>query len=147
MVAHNRQSSELPLAHRPCTVQDLAMAQMVRCVYPAYMTAEPIQPTADPGRSPAAIRDALPGADRPEFARSYAAAIDEARRTWSLQPVETALEQWRRIAVLSRETNHRAALHDGLQLLAGDDVALYPVDTGAIEALRRGELPATWPTT
>jgi hypothetical protein len=40
------------------------------------MTAEPIQPAADPGRSPAAIRDVLQAADRAEFARSWAAALD-----------------------------------------------------------------------
>ena len=111
-------------------------------VRPGSMTAEHIQPASDPGRSPAAIRDALPAADRAEFARSYAAALEEARRTWSLQPVDAALEQWRRIAVLAREPKHRAALDDGLQLLAGGDVALYPLDAGALEALRRGELPA-----
>lgn len=59
------------------------------------MTAQPIQPPADPGRNPAAIRDMLPAADRADFAAAYAAALDEARRTWSLQPVDEVLEQWR----------------------------------------------------
>lgn len=108
-----------------------------------YMTAESIQPPADPGRNPAAIRDMLPPGDRADFGRFYAAALDEARRTWSLNPVDEVLEQWRRIAILSQSPGHKKALEDGLRLLAGDDVPLYRVD---LEALRRGELPASWPT-
>jgi len=107
------------------------------------MTAEPIQPAADPGRSPAAIRDALPAADRAEFARSWAAALDEARRTWSLQPVDEVLEQWRRIVVLSRSPGHAEGLEHGRRFLAGEDVPVYAVD---LDALRRGEVPASWPT-
>ena len=71
------------------------------------MTAEPIQPSADPGRDPAAIRDMLPAADRADFAAAYAGALEEARRSWSLQPVDGVLEQWRRIAILSRSPGHR----------------------------------------
>lgn len=66
------------------------------------MSAEPVQSPADPGRNPAAIRDMLPVGDRADFGRSYAAALDEAKRTWSMQPVDNALEQWRRIAIFSR---------------------------------------------
>ena len=107
------------------------------------MTAEPIQPAADPGRSPAAIRDALPAADRAEFARSWTAALDEARRTWSLRPVDEVLEQWRRIAVLSRSPGHAEGLEHARRFLAGEDVPVYDVD---LDALRRGEVPASWPT-
>jgi hypothetical protein len=60
--------------------QGRAAAPMLR-----YMTAEPIQPAASPGRNPAAIRDALPAGERAEFARAYETALEEARRTWSLQ--------------------------------------------------------------
>lgn len=69
-----------------------------------------IQSAADPGRSPAAIHDALPAVGRAEFARSWEAALNEARRTWSLEPVDEVLEQWRRIAVLSRSPGHAEGL-------------------------------------
>jgi Family of unknown function (DUF6247) len=107
------------------------------------MSAEPIQPPADPGRNPAAIRDMLPAADRADFGRFYAAALEEARRTWSLQPVDDVLEQWRRIAILSRSPGHAESLEHARRFLAGEDVPVYPVD---LEALRRGEIPAAWPT-
>jgi hypothetical protein len=96
------------------------------------MTAEPIQPAADPGRSPAAIRDALLAADRAEFARSYGAALDEARRTWSLQPVDEVLEQWRRIAVLSRSPGHAEGLEHARRLLAGEYAPTRPADLDAL---------------
>lgn len=67
-----------------------------------YVAADPIQPPDDPGRSPDAIRDMLAAGDRAEFARCYAGALEEARRDWSLQPVDDILEQWRRIAMRSR---------------------------------------------
>lgn len=107
------------------------------------MTAEPIQPPADPGRNPAAIRDMLPAADRADFARFYAAALDEARRAWSLQPVEDVLEQWRRIAILSRSPGHAEAMEHARRFLAGEDLPVYEVD---LDALRRGDTPAAWPT-
>jgi hypothetical protein len=107
------------------------------------MTAEPIQPPADPGRNPAAIRDMLPAADRADFAAAYAAALEEARRTWGLQPVDEVLEQWRRIAVLSRSPGHAESLEHARRFPAGEDVPVYAVD---LEALRRGEIPAAWPT-
>lgn len=107
------------------------------------MTAEPIQPPSDPGRSPAAIRDMLPAADRADFGRSYAAALGEARRTWSLQSVDDVLEQWRRIAILSRSPGHAESLERAGRFLAGEDIPVYAVD---LEALRRGEIPASWPT-
>jgi len=107
------------------------------------MTAEPIQPVPDPGRNPARIRDMLPAADRADFGRSYAAALEEARRTWSLQQVDEVLEQWRRIAILSRSPGHAESLEHARRFLAGEDVPVYEVD---LEALRRGEIPAAWPT-
>jgi hypothetical protein len=107
------------------------------------MTAEPIQPPADPGRSPAVIRDQLRAVDRAEFARAYAAALEDARRTWSLQPVDDVLEQWRRIALLSRSPGHAGALEEARRFLAGEDVRSYPV---GLEALRSGDIPSSWPT-
>jgi hypothetical protein len=80
----------------------------------------------------------LPVADREDFARFYAAALDEARRTWSLQPVDEVLEQWRRIAIFSRVPGHADALQRGLRMLAGEDVPVHPVD---LDALRDGGLP------
>jgi uncharacterized protein YbjT (DUF2867 family) len=99
------------------------------------MTAEPIQPPADPGRNPAAIRDMLPACDREDFARFYAAALDEARRTWDLGPVDEVLEQWRRIAIFSRQPGHSDAIQRGLRMLAGEDVPARLVD---LDALRDG---------
>jgi hypothetical protein len=93
-------------------------------------------------RSAAPIRDMLPAAGRADFAASYAAALDEARRTWSLQQVDDVLEQWRRIAILSRSPEHAESLEHARRFLAGEDVPLYAVD---LEALRRGEIPAAWP--
>jgi hypothetical protein len=108
-----------------------------RCEWPILrsMTAEPIQPPGDPGRNPAAIRDMLPAADRADFARFYADALDEARRTWSLRPVDDILEQWRRIAMFSRVPGHADAIRRGLRMLHGEDVPVHPVD---LDALRNG---------
>lgn len=102
---------------------------MLRC-----MTAEPIRPPADPGRSPAAIRDLLPALDRAEFARRWAAALEEARRNWTIQPVDEVLEQWRRIALLSRLPGHGRALEHARALLDGDDAPTFPADLDALLA-------------
>jgi hypothetical protein len=96
------------------------------------MTAEPIRSPADPGRNPAAIRDMLPAKDRADFAGFYAAALDEARRTWSLQPVDELLEQWRRIAIFSRQPGHAEAVQRGLRMLAGEELPARVVDTDAL---------------
>ena len=96
------------------------------------MTAEPIRHPADPGRDPAAIRDMLPAADRADFGRSYAAALEEARRTWSLRPVDSVLEQWRRIAILSQSPDHAQALEHARRLLAGQDAPTVPADLDAL---------------
>ena len=72
------------------------------------MTAEHSQPRpVNPGHDPAAIRAALPADDRADFERSYAEALDEAKRTFSLEPVAATLEQWRRRAVLRQSPHHR----------------------------------------
>lgn len=105
------------------------------------MTAEPVGRPTDPGRDPAAIRDMLPPSDRADFARFYAEALEAARLTWSLQPVEETLEQWRRIAILSSSPGHGQAMEHGRRLLAGDDVPVYPVDLevlGRVTSRRRG---------
>ena len=107
------------------------------------MTAEPVGRPVDPGTDPAAIRDMLPPGDRADFARFYAEALEAARLTWSLQPVEEMLEQWRRIAILSASRGHAEAMEHGRRVLAGDDVPVYPAD---LEALGRGDVPASWPT-
>ena len=111
--------------------------------YPGVMTAEPVGRPSDPGRDPAAIRDMLPPADRADFARFYAEALEAARLSWSLQPVEDTLEQWRRIAILSGSPGHAEAMEHGRRLLRGDDVPVLAVD---LEALGRGDVPASWPT-
>jgi beta-phosphoglucomutase-like phosphatase (HAD superfamily) len=85
----------------------------------------------------------LPPRDRADFARFYAEALEAARLTWTLQPVEETLEQWRRIAVLSGSPGHAEAIEHGRQVLGGDDVPAYDVD---LEALGRGDAPASWPT-
>lgn len=100
------------------------------------MTAEPIRPPADPGRNPAAIRDMLPAGDRADFARFYSAALDEARRAWSLQPVDEVLEQWRRIAVFSRQPGHTEAIQRGLRMIAGEEIPTRVVD---LDTLREGD--------
>jgi Family of unknown function (DUF6247) len=102
------------------------------------MTAEPIGPPADPGKNPAAIRDMLPPGDRADFARFYAEALEEARRSWSLQPVDETLEQWRRIAIFSQVPGHAEAIGRGLRMLNGEDVPVFPVD---LDRLRDGSWP------
>ena len=73
-----------------------------------YMSAERMQPgPVNPGHDPAAIRAALPADDRADFEQSYAKALDEAKRTFSLEPVAVALEQWRRTAVLKQSPHYR----------------------------------------
>lgn len=96
------------------------------------MTADPVQPAGDPGKDPAAIRRMLPAAERIEFERSFAAALDSARRTFSLTPVDQVLEQWRRITVLSRAPGHAQALEHARRLLAGEDVLTVPADLDAL---------------
>jgi hypothetical protein len=98
----------------------------------------------NPGHDPAAIRAVLPAGDRGDFERFYGAALDEAKRTFSLEPVTALLEQWRRIAVLKQSPRHDEAIETGLQLLAGEDVPLFEVD---LDALARGERPAAWSAT
>jgi hypothetical protein len=112
-------------------------------LYAGGMTAEPIGRPVDPGRDPAAIRDMLPPRDRADFTRFYAEALEAARLNWSLRPVEETLEQWRRIAILSRPPGHAEAMDHGRRLLAGDDVPVHAVD---LEALGHGDVPASWPT-
>ena len=102
------------------------------------MTAEPIGRPADPGRDPAAIRDMLPPGDRADFARSYAEALDEARRSWGLQPVEETLEQWRRIAIFSQVPGHAEAISRGLRMLNGEDLPVHHVD---LDGLRNESWP------
>lgn len=85
----------------------------------------------------------LPPADRADFARFYAEALEAARLTCSLQPVEETLEKWRRIAILSPSPGHAEAMEHGQRLLGGDDVPVYAVD---LEALGRRDVPASWPT-
>jgi hypothetical protein len=63
----------------------------------------------------------LPARDRADFARFYSAALDEARRTWSLQSVDEVLEQWRRIAIFSGQPSHAESVQRGLRMLAGED--------------------------
>jgi hypothetical protein len=65
----------------------------------------------------------LPAADRADFARFYAAALEEARRTWSLQPGRHRSGQWRRIAILSRSSGHEERLEGVGRLLCKDDHA------------------------
>lgn len=97
------------------------------------MTAEPIsQPPRDPGRNPGAIRETLPVADRGEFERLYAAALDEAKRAFDLEPVTAMLEQWRRIAIFSQVPGHTEAMEHGLRFLAGEDVPFVRVDLDAL---------------
>lgn len=99
------------------------------------MTVEPIRSPTNPGRDPAAIRDMLPARDRADFARFYFGALDQARRTWSLQPVDEVLEQWRRIAIFSRQPGHAESVQRGLRMLAGEDLPARVMDT---DALREG---------
>jgi hypothetical protein len=96
------------------------------------MTAEPVPPARDPGRNPAAIRDALPHADRADFERFYAGALDEAKRTYTLEPVESVLEQWRRIVILSASPGHAEAMEHARRLLAGEDAPVIPADLTAL---------------
>lgn len=74
----------------------------------------------------------LPAADRADFGRCYVAALEEARRTWSLQPVEEVLEQWRRIALFSRTPGHPLALEHARKILAGEDVPTVPANLDAL---------------
>ncbi len=72
------------------------------------MSAERAQPRpVNPGHDPAAIRAVLPADDRPDFERSYAEALDEAKRTFSPEPVAATLEQWRGTTVLKQSPHHR----------------------------------------
>jgi hypothetical protein len=91
--------------------------------------------SAGPGRNPAAIRDLLPARDRTDFAKFFSAALDEARRIWSLQPVDEVLEQWRRIAIFSRQPGHAESVQRGLRMLAGEDL---PARVTYMDALREG---------
>jgi Family of unknown function (DUF6247) len=51
------------------------------------MTAEHVElGLVNPGHDPAAIRAVLPAEDRADFERSYAEALDEAKRIFSLEP-------------------------------------------------------------
>jgi hypothetical protein len=92
------------------------------------VTAEPAHRAGAIARTPAAVRAALVGADRADFEAAYAAALDEARRTYRLEPVDQAVEQWWRYAVLSRSPGHAEAIEQARQLLAGEDVPVRPAD-------------------
>jgi hypothetical protein len=63
-----------------------------------------------PGASPATIRSFLLPGDQPRFVEAYEAALDEARRTLELEPVDYVVEQWRRVALLQADPErfHRA---------------------------------------
>jgi hypothetical protein len=52
------------------------------------------------GVSPKIIAGHLFSEDRDRFRLEYEAALDEARRTYELAPVQDVVEHWRRIAVL-----------------------------------------------
>ena len=55
------------------------------------------------GASPAAIRSGLFAEDRPEFDAAYSAALDEARGSNELAPLQDMLKEWRRRAVLQSD--------------------------------------------
>jgi hypothetical protein len=98
-----------------------------------YMTAEPVRPgPVNPGHDPAAIRSILPPEDRADFERLYAEALDEAKRTFSLDPVTALLEQWRRIAIFKQSPGHAGALEHGRRFLAGEDVPFVRIDLDAL---------------
>jgi hypothetical protein len=52
------------------------------------------------GVSPKIIASHLFPEDRDRFRIEYEAALDEARRTYELAPVQDVVEHWRRLAVL-----------------------------------------------
>jgi hypothetical protein len=56
-----------------------------------------------PGASPATIRSYLLPEDQPRFVEAYETALEEARRTLELEPVEYVVEQWRRVALLQAD--------------------------------------------
>ena len=45
--------------------------------------------------------------------------------------------------MLSRRPGHSEALEHARRFLAGEDVPMYAAD---LDALRRGDIPAAWPT-
>lgn len=97
------------------------------------MTTEPIQPgLVDPGHAPARIRAVLPPAERADFEEDYAAALDEAKATFSLAPVTELLEHWRQRALLSQSPGHAESLERVRRMLAGEELPTVPADLDAL---------------
>jgi hypothetical protein len=96
------------------------------------MTADPVQSASDPGRDPAAIRRMLPLARRADFERSFTEALEQARQTYTLAPVDEVLERWRRIVVLSGAPAHAQALEHTRRLLDGEDAPTVPANLDAL---------------
>lgn len=98
-----------------------------------YVTAEPIRPQyVNPRHDPAAIRAVLPPGERADFEEDYAAALDEAKATFSLEPVTELLEHWRQRTLLSQSPGHAESLGRVRGMLAGEDLPTVPADLDAL---------------
>ena len=75
------------------------------------------------GASPGTIRAALFAEDRELFDRAYAAALDEARRSYELTPVLETVEEWRRRAVLQSDPEaFRRSVRRAAEFFTGEAV-------------------------
>jgi hypothetical protein len=86
------------------------------------MTAEPIrppQPVSPPGNDPAAIRAALPPEDREHFDHFYRAALDEAKESFSLEPLTRLLRLWRGHALMAAQPGYAEAVEQAKGPLKG----------------------------
>ena len=75
------------------------------------------------GASPAAIHSGLFPEDREAFLAAYDAALEKARSTLHLAPVNDVLEEWRRRAVLQSDPDaFRRAVRRAAELITGEPV-------------------------
>lgn len=92
------------------------------------MTAEAHDPRPRPqARTPAAVRDALSGADRAGFERDYQQALRRAAADYDLTAMHDVIDQWWQVAVLTADQPaHQRMLDVVADLKAGRPVNSTP---------------------
>ncbi|MFB4265258.1 DUF6247 family protein [Nonomuraea sp. GTA35] len=92
-----------------------------------HRTPEEIRASIKHDRSPRAIRSALPPDEHDLFDQEYQAALDQARVTYDLAPIQTFISRWWGEAILKADPDEYAETIERAQR--------------AMEYLERGEMP------